>query len=105
MQKFKRKVFYLGGFDPRGVRFYHQLYRDQAARYTALTGEAVAVSARRAGPANSAIWTVTNASAGVETDYEYLRWEDLIGKVWIRHPFTLAWRAARAEKARMAALS
>ena len=41
MQKFKRKVFYLGGFDPRGVRFYHQLYRDQAARYTALTGEAV----------------------------------------------------------------
>ena len=96
MQKFKRKVFYLGGFDPRGVRFYHQLYRDQAARYTALTGEAVAVSARRAGPANSALWTVTNASAGVETDYEYLRWEDLIGKVWIRHPFTLAWRAARA---------
>jgi hypothetical protein len=32
MEKFKRKVFYLGGFDPRGVRFYHQLYREQAER-------------------------------------------------------------------------
>ncbi|QGP79809.1 hypothetical protein [Sphingobium sp. CAP-1] len=93
MEKFKRKVFYLGGFDPRGVRFYHQLYRDQAARHGALTGEALHVSARRAGPASSAIWTVGNDVAGVETDYEFLRWEDLVGKVWIRNPLTLAWRS------------
>ncbi len=96
VEKFKRKVFYLGGFDPRGVRFYHQLYREQAARHAALTGEELTVSARRAGPASSAIWTIDNPQAGVATDYEYLRWEDLIGKVWIRRPFTLAWRAARA---------
>jgi hypothetical protein len=99
LEKFKRKVFYLGGFDPRGVRFYHQLYREQAARYAALTGEAVEVSGRQAGPAGAAVsarWTVTNATAGVETDYEYLRWEDLIGKVWIRNPLSLALRAARA---------
>ncbi|MEJ7925874.1 hypothetical protein WG908_03780 [Sphingobium sp. AN641] len=93
MEKFKRKVFYLGGFDPRGVRFYHQLYREQAARYAALSGEAVEVSARRAGPINSAIWTVSNPDAGVETDYEYLRWEDLVGKVWIRNPLKLGWRS------------
>lgn len=93
MEKFKRKVFYLGGFDPRGVRFYHQLYREQAIRYALLAGEEVSVSARRAGPAASAIWTVDNPTAGVETDYEYLRWEDLVGKVWIRNPLTLAWRS------------
>lgn len=99
MEKFKRKVFYLGGFDPRGVRFYHQLYRDQAARHGALTGDALDVSARRAGAAGSTVsaaWTVSNPAAGVETDYEYLRWEDLVGKVWIRNPLNLAWRAARA---------
>lgn len=99
LEKFKRKVFYLGGFDPRGVRFYHQLYREQAARYAVLTGEAVEVSGRQAGPAGAAVsagWTVTNATAGVETDYEYLRWEDLIGKVWIRNPLSLALRSARA---------
>ncbi|MDO7834158.1 hypothetical protein Q4610_03785 [Sphingobium sp. HBC34] len=93
MEKFKRKVFYLGGFDPRGVRFYHQLYRDQAARHGALSGEALSVSARRAGPASSAIWTVGNDAAGVETEYEFLRWEDLVGKVWIRNPLKLAWRS------------
>ncbi|MEC3912485.1 hypothetical protein U5A82_18995 [Sphingobium sp. CR2-8] len=99
MEKFKRKVFYLGGFDPRGVRFYHQLYRDQAARHGALTGEPIAVSGRQAGPAGavvSAIWHVDNPVAGVETDYEYLRWEDVIGKVWIRNPLALALRSARA---------
>ncbi|PZU15003.1 MAG: hypothetical protein DI606_00040 [Sphingobium sp.] len=99
MEKFKRKVFYLGGFDPRGVRFYHQLYREQAARHAALTGEAVDVSGRQAGPGGAAVsarWTVTNPAAGVETDYEYLRWEDLIGKVWIRNPLSLALRSARA---------
>ncbi|MDI1294837.1 MAG: hypothetical protein PSY12_02990 [bacterium] len=96
MEKFKRKVFYLGGFDPRGVRFYHQLYREQAARYEGLTGDPISVSARRNGPAGaavSAIWAVENVQAGVETDYEFLRWEDLIGKVWIRNPLTLARRS------------
>lgn len=93
MQKFKRKLFYLGGFDPRGVRFYHQLYREQAERYARLSGEQVEVSARRSGPASSAVWTVSNLSAGVETDYEFLRWEDLVGKVWIRNPLLLAWRS------------
>lgn len=99
MQKFKRKVFYLGGFDPRGVRFYHQLYREQAGRYTGLTGEAVTVGGRRAGPAGSLVsvqWDVVNDGASVAVDYEYLRWEDLIAKVWIRNPLPLAWRAARA---------
>jgi hypothetical protein len=99
VEKFKRKVFYLGGFDPRGVRFYHQLYRDQAVRHEALTGDPIVVSGRRSGPAGaavSAIWQVENPAAGVETDYEYLRWEDLIGKVWIRNPLSLALRAARA---------
>lgn len=99
MQKFKRKVFYLGGFDPRGVRFYHQLYREQAARYHKLTGEDVTVGARRAGPDGSLVsvqWDVANEQAGVAVDYEYLRWEDLIAKVWIRNPLPLALRAARA---------
>jgi hypothetical protein len=74
VQKFKRKVFYLGGFDPRGVRFYHQLYREQAGRYDRLTGEGVTVGGRRAGPAGSVvstIWSVDNEQAGVETDYEF----------------------------------
>ena len=93
MPKFKRKIFYLGGFDPRGVRFYHQLYREQAERYGRLTGHSIDVSARRAGPASSGVWTVDNPGEGVETSYEYLRWEDLVGKVWVRNPLTLGLRS------------
>jgi hypothetical protein len=93
VEKFKRKVFYLSGFDPRGVRFYHRLYREQVERYARLTGETVHMTQRRAGPASSAVWSVANETAGVDTDYEYLRWEDLVGKVWIRNPLTLAWRS------------
>lgn len=93
MEKFKRKVFYLGGFDPRGVRFYHQMYREQALVHERLSGEHLSVSGRRAGPASSALWTVENEAGGVVTDYEFLRWEDLIGKVWIRNPMLLAWRS------------
>ncbi len=93
MEKFKRKVFYLGGFDPRGVRFYHQLYREQAIVHERLTGEHIVVTGRHAGPASSAIWTVHNEAAAVDTEFEFLRWEDLIGKVWIRNPALLAWRS------------
>ncbi|MET0370615.1 MAG: hypothetical protein ABW039_04470 [Sphingobium sp.] len=96
MEKLNRKVFYLAGFDPRGVRYYYGLYREQVARYAALSGEDVTVSARRAGPASSAVWTVTNDAAGVETDYEFLRWEDLVAGKWIRSPLLLAWRSVGA---------
>jgi hypothetical protein len=93
VEKFKRKVFYLGGFDPRGVRFYHQMYREQALVHERLSGERLIVSGRRAGPGHSALWTVDNEADAVSTDYEFLRWEDLIGKVWIRNPALLAWRS------------
>jgi hypothetical protein len=92
VEKFKRKVFYLGGFDPRGVRFYHQLYRDQALAYGRLTGESITVSPRRSGGESIAQWTVTNETAA-ETDYEFFRWEDIVGRSWIRNPLMLAWRS------------
>lgn len=93
MEKFKRKVFYLSGFDPRGVRFYRGLYREAVERYAALSGERVIVGPRRPGPASSMQWSVTNESAGVETDYEFLRWEDLAAKVWIKNPLMLGLRS------------
>ena len=33
MPAFKRKIFYLSGFDPRGARFYHQLFAEQAEAF------------------------------------------------------------------------
>ena len=99
MAGFKRKVFYVGGFDPRGVRFYHALAGEAVARYAALTGEPATVSTRRnQGPLRTD-WTIANPAQGVDTDYSFLRWDDIVRKAWIRNPLTLAVRAWRAYRA------
>jgi hypothetical protein len=86
---FKRKVFYLSGFDPRGARHYHALYTEQAARYAALAGEDVHVSKRRKGDGPSVRWSVENETAATTTDYVFLGWDDLIRKDWITNPAKL----------------
>lgn len=93
---FRRRMFYVSGFDPRGGRFYHGLHRDELAAHAARTGEAITVSGRKRGGDHAIDWTVENASAAVTTAYTFLRWDDLIGKVWVRGPLQLAWRGAAA---------
>ena len=95
MTQFRRKILYLGGFDPRGVRFYYQLLKDQLERYTALTGHAVTVSPRRNATKLRTDWTVRNETADVTTDYSFLRWEDIVRNNWIHSPTRLALRATR----------
>lgn len=90
MPAFKRKVLYLGGFDPRGVRYYHQLYREQLARHGALSGDTVGMSARSQPAPHVSQWQVTNTTQDSETDYEFLRWEDVVNRRWERNPLRLA---------------
>ncbi|MEG3167430.1 hypothetical protein U1737_04385 [Sphingomonas sp. LB3N6] len=103
MATFKRKVFYLGGFDPRGVRFYYNLAKDQLGRYAEKTGEAVTVSRRRKASSIRSDWTIRNDTVDAITEYSFLRWEDIVQQAWIRNPVQLARRAARvyADHARL----
>ncbi len=96
MTEFKRRVFYIGGFDPRGVRFYYHLLKDQVARYGAKTGEEVSVSSRQKASTIQSSWTVRNSTQDVTTDYIFLRWEDIVKQAWIRSPIALIRRAVRA---------
>jgi hypothetical protein len=89
MTTFKRKVFYLGGFDPRGVRFYHGLYREAAARWSALSGQPLSVSRRRRIDASRSDWQVANEADGSQTSYSFLGWEDIVRQAWIRNPAKL----------------
>ena len=95
MAAFKRKIFYMGGFDPRGVRHYHALYREAAERWSERTGVTLAVSGRKPVSPIRTDWTIDNADDGTHTDYSFLRWEDLVRRAWIRNPVKLALRAAR----------
>lgn len=95
MAGFKRKVFYLGGFDPRGVRFYRDLLAEQLERWATHTGDEVTLSARRRASPLRHDWTIRNETRDVTTEYSFLRWEDIVSAAWIRSPTTLAVRAAR----------
>ncbi len=95
MTIFKRKVFYVGGFDPRGVRFYYNLAKEQLGRYADKTGETVAISRRRNASPIRSDWTIRNDTADATTDYSFLRWEDIVQQAWIRNPVQLGLRAAR----------
>lgn len=83
----RRNVFYLSGFDPRGIHHYHALYRTEAGKYSALSGQAIHVSSRRGNQ-----WTAENRTAGVTTDFTFLRWDDIVRRAWIREPLRLIWR-------------
>lgn len=96
MAGFKRKVFYVGGFDPRGARFYHALAAEQLARWQLRMDEEVAISTRRTVSDTRIDWSITNATRGVETEYSFLRWDDIVRANWIANPFALAVRAFRA---------
>jgi hypothetical protein len=96
MASFKRKIFYLSGFDPRGARFYHQLYSEQAAIFAANSGHDISVGEReRAGKGNNR-WSIGDATTGAETDFVFLGWDDVIRSHWVKNPASLLARSLAA---------
>lgn len=91
---YRRRLFYLSGFDPRGGRFYHALHEQALARHAALSGQPVTVSPRRKGESGVQEWDVV--SPACETRVGFLRWDDLVSRVWVRAPHRLGWRALAA---------
>jgi pimeloyl-ACP methyl ester carboxylesterase len=82
----RRRVLYISGFDPRGAAHYHRFLRDEAAKHVALTGEPIDIGPRRTISPLVQAWTVSAGSAAdrVETEYEFLRWDDIVRKYWPR---------------------
>lgn len=80
----RRNVFYLSGFDPRGIHYYHALYRTEAAKYASLSHQEIIVSNRHATG-----WSAENRTARVSTDITFLKWDDIVRRAWIRSPLRL----------------
>lgn len=78
----QRQVFYLHGFDPRGARHYHRLYREQAALQEKVNGLHIRVSGRRRGHDHSHHWQLHTDNT--HTRYSYLGWDDIIRNHWAR---------------------
>lgn len=75
---FRRRVFYLPGYDPFHPRRYRELYRREAAAQAAISGYAIALTPKQVkGPYG---WRVVGDMDGAraQADVEVLVWSDLV---------------------------
>ena len=75
---FRRRVFYIPGYDPIHPRRYRELYRKEGAAQAALSGYSIDLKPKRVpGPYG---WQVRAEIEGarVETDMEVLVWSDIV---------------------------
>ena len=85
----KRLVFYFSGFDPRGPAHYHTLYGEQAKLHAPLNGLDLSVSKRRRSGKLANAWTISANNGETTTDYEFLRWDDIIRNRWPKNEVDL----------------
>ena len=95
----KRCVFYLSGFDPKGVSRYYALYREEALKQSRISGMVIDVGPRQKTSGGNVFWEVTTqvttrvttqveAQLGggvVVTHFEFLRWDDIVRHHWPRN--------------------
>ncbi|MGL5011330.1 MAG: hypothetical protein ACRC6I_15735, partial [Paracoccaceae bacterium] len=75
---FRRRVFYIPGYDPFHPRRYRELYRKEGAAQATISGYALALKPKKAGGPYG--WQVTGDIAGKAgvADVEVLVWSDLV---------------------------
>ena len=78
----RRLVFYFSGYDPRGPSHYHTLYATESKAQAPLNGLDLTLGKRRRVHRLANAWKVSLEKTGTETDYEFLRWDDIIRKNW-----------------------
>jgi|GEM_PF-7124763 len=85
----KRKIFYLSGYDPRGIRFYYQTLKTALEKFCTRDKKNITLSSREKKSALETHATLYHNDADVQTDYCFLHWDDIIKKSWIRSNYTL----------------
>jgi hypothetical protein len=92
-----RHVFYIGGFDPKGVSSFFQKHKVQLQRYSSLAGLQYNISAKEQASPHSYAWTVKVDQPQVTTftTFEYLAWDDVVRTHWARTPSAIVRQALR----------
>jgi hypothetical protein len=80
----RRRVFYIGGFDPANPRRYHRLFAAESVKQAALIGARIEVGRAKQRDELAWGWHVRAERSGgvVEIDYECLRWNDIVKRYW-----------------------
>lgn len=84
MQIRKRRVFYISGFDPRGVSAYHRLFSEESRQHAARFGVPLQAGPRKRESALSSVWSAQRAAehGTVETTFEFPHWDDIARRHW-----------------------
>lgn len=88
----RRRVLFVSGFDPRGARHYHELWRGEApkAAASAAPGTSYGLGPRKSAGPQRVEWTITGKGAidggPIETEarFGFLRWDDVAREMWPR---------------------
>ncbi|MDX8385733.1 MAG: hypothetical protein R8M11_04340 [Gallionella sp.] len=88
-----RRVYYIGGFDPRGASYYHRLYREESAKQSQLNGSRIEVSPRRKVSPLQHAWNIDAEWEGhtVNTDYRFMVWDDIVRQYWPTSHLEILW--------------
>lgn len=94
----RRIVFYVSGFDPQGPAHYHRLFSEQALKQAEVSGYHIAIGPRQTLHPYISGWDIyfeSQAGVTVESQYRFLRWDDLVRRHWLRGRWRLAWLTAQ----------
>lgn len=89
----KRHVFYLPGFDPRGVAVYQRLFKTESLKQSDVNHIQFTMGKREKPSDISSGWSISAVEddTPVETYYEYLSWEDVVRTQWPQTTLALWW--------------
>jgi hypothetical protein len=76
-----RHIIYVQGYDPRGLAQYYRMFRTELRKFGRLYGLQATINRPQSAPdGETASWTIETAGTGwqTHTDYDFLRFEDLI---------------------------
>ena len=78
----RRRVFFISGFDPKGPAHYQAVYDQESQKQAALGGYKIEVEPAKRRGKIATIWEITAQFDGrsVQTQYEFLRWDDIMRK-------------------------
>ncbi|MDB5523160.1 MAG: hypothetical protein JWM58_923 [Rhizobium sp.] len=81
---FRRQVFFISGYDPRGVLFLHKSCVTETEKWSAASGYPVKTGARKNISKLVRRWPITSdlPSGRGETTFDFLQWDDIIREHW-----------------------
>jgi len=82
----KRAIFYLSGYDPKGARYYYNLYKSEASKE-----KSIFVSPKQRSDKHIQSWTIKNTTEEkiTDTEYHFLEWDDIVRKNWKKSSYQL----------------